>query len=172
MASVNRVIIVGNLGADPETRYAPDGTAFADISLATTESWKDKASGEKKEHTEWHRVCFGGKLAEVVGQYLRKGASVYIEGKLRTRKWTTQEGGERYTTEIRADTMQMLGGRQSDTGGQSQGGQQQRAPGGGGGNNAIAPQRKAPSFDDMDDEIPFISGEMADDPVFKARITL
>lgn len=110
MASVNKTIIVGNLGRDPELRYMPNGEAVANIAVATTESWTDKASGEKKEQTEWHRVTIYRKLAEIVGQYLKKGSSVYIEGKLQTRKWTDKDGVERYTTEIIADTMQMLGG--------------------------------------------------------------
>jgi len=124
MASVNKVIIVGNLGDDPQTRFSPDGTAFADISVATTESWKDKATGEKKELTEWHSVAFAGKLAEIVGQYLKKGASVYIEGRLRTRKWM-KDGVTHYKTEVRADSMRMLGGRPADSS-SSNGGEQQR----------------------------------------------
>ena len=111
MASVNKVILVGNVGKDPETRYAPNGDAICNISIATTDSWKDKATGEKKEMTEWHRVSFFGKLAEIAGQYLRKGSAVYVEGSLRTRKWQDKEGQDRYTTEIRADQMQMLGGK-------------------------------------------------------------
>ncbi len=110
MASVNKVIIVGNLGRDPEVRYMPDGGAIANISVATTESWKDK-SGEKQERTEWHRVAFFGKLAEIAGEYLKKGSQVYVEGSLRTRKWQDKEGKDRYTTEIVADRMQMLGSR-------------------------------------------------------------
>jgi single-strand DNA-binding protein len=113
MASVNKVIIIGNLGRDPETRYMPNGEAVTNIAVATTESWKDKTTGEKKELTEWHRVTFYRKLAEVVGQYLKKGSPIYIEGKLQTRKWTDKENVERYTTEIIADTMQMLGGKPS-----------------------------------------------------------
>lgn len=109
MASVNRVTIVGNLGRDPETRYMPNGDAVTNIAVATTESWKDKNSGEKKELTEWHRVTFYRKLAEIVAQYLKKGSSVYLEGKLQTRKWVDKDGVERYTTEIIADSMQMLG---------------------------------------------------------------
>src|SRR3569832_1624878 len=112
MASVNKVIIVGNLGRDPETRYMPSGDAMTNIAVATTDKWKDKSSGEQKEATEWHRVAYIGKLAEIAGQYLKKGSQVYIEGKLRTRKWTDKEGVEKYTTEIIADTMQMLGSRQ------------------------------------------------------------
>lgn len=110
MASVNKVIIVGNLGRDPETRYSPSGDAITNIAVATTESWKDKNTGEKKEQTEWHRIAFYRKLAEIAGQYLKKGSAVYIEGKLQTRKWNDKEGVERYTTEIIADSMQMLGG--------------------------------------------------------------
>jgi single-strand DNA-binding protein len=109
MASVNKVIIVGNLGRDPETRYMPNGDAVTNIAVATTESWKDKNTGEKKELTEWHRVTFYRKLAEIVSQYLKKGSSIYLEGKLHTRKWTDKDGVERYTTEVIADTMQMLG---------------------------------------------------------------
>ena len=111
MASVNRVILIGNLGKDPETRYAPSGEAICNITLATTDTWKDKNSGEKREATEWHKVGFFGKLAEIAGQYLRKGSQVYIEGSLRTRKRTDKDGVERYTTEIRADVMKMLGGK-------------------------------------------------------------
>jgi single-strand DNA-binding protein len=113
MASVNKVIIVGNLGRDPETRYMPNGEAVTNIAVATTESWKDKNTGDKKEVTEWHRITFYRKLAEIAGQYLKKGSSVYIEGRLQTRKWTDKENVERYTTEIIADTMQMLGGKPS-----------------------------------------------------------
>jgi single-strand DNA-binding protein len=112
MASVNKVILVGNLGADPESRYMPNGDAVVNIRLATTESWKDKASGEKREITEWHRVVFYRKLAEIAGQYLKKGSQVYIEGRLRTRKWQGQDGQDRYTTEIEANEMQMLGRRE------------------------------------------------------------
>jgi len=111
MASVNKVILVGNLGRNPELRYTPSGEAIANIAVATTESWKDKNTGEKKEATEWHRVVFYRKLAEIVGHYLKKGASIYVEGRLHTRKWTDKEGAERYTTEIVADSMQMLGSR-------------------------------------------------------------
>jgi len=143
MASINKVILVGNLGADPETRYMPNGDAVANIRLATTESWKDKDSGEKKEITEWHRVVFYRKLAEIVGQYLKKGSSVYVEGRIRTRKWQDKEGQERYTTEIEANEMQMLGGRQSGDSAPSE-----------------KPQRNAQgapkaSISDMDDDIPF-----------------
>lgn len=116
MASVNKVILIGNLGRDPETRYATSGDAITNITIATTDSWKDKATGEKKDSTEWHRVVFFGKLAEIAGQYLKKGRSVYVEGKLTTRKWSDKDGVERYTTEVRADAMQMLGGRDGGEG--------------------------------------------------------
>lgn len=161
MASVNKVILVGNLGADPETRYMPNGDPVCNIRLATTDTWKDKASGEKRESTEWHRVIFFRRLAEIAGQYLKKGSSVYIEGRIKTRKWQDQNGQERYTTEIEATEMQMLGGRSGGAGG----GGGSSAGGGYGGDDyaqsAPAPTRsapapkKAPSFDDMDDDIPF-----------------
>lgn len=112
MASVNKVILIGNLGKDPDVRYMPSGEAVTNITLATTDTWKDKSSGDKKEATEWHRVVFFRKLAEIAGQYLKKGSQVYIEGALKTRKWTDKEGQERYTTEIVADEMRMLGSRQ------------------------------------------------------------
>ncbi len=177
MASVNKVIIVGNLGRDPETRYAPNGDAICNITVATTDSWKDKQTGEKKEQTEWHRVSFYGRLAEIAGQYLRKGSAVYVEGSLRTRKWQDKEGQDRYTTEIRAEQMQMLGSRQGSGGG---GGGESYGGGGGGGYSggddfdqaprqpaprqapsrpAPAPQSAPPSssggFGGMDDDIPF-----------------
>ena len=157
MASVNKVILVGNLGADPEVRYMSNGEAVANVRLATTESWKDKNSGEKREVTEWHRVVFYRKLAEIVGQYLKKGSSVYIEGRIRTRKWQDKEGQERYTTEIEATEMQMLGGRQSaasSSGGEAEYGGSMPSSSSGGGSRA-APAKKAPSFDTMDDDIPF-----------------
>src|SRR6478609_7327798 len=112
MASVNKVILVGNLGADPETKYLPSGDAVTNIRIATTDKWKDKASGEQKEATEWHRIAFFGRLAEIAGEYLKKGSQVYVEGSLRTRKWQDKDGQDRYTTEIRADVMQMLGRRE------------------------------------------------------------
>ena len=157
MASVNKVILVGNLGADPEIRYMSNGEAVANVRLATTESWKDKNSGEKREVTEWHRVVFYRKLAEIVGQYLKKGSSVYIEGRIRTRKWQDKEGQERYTTEIEATEMQMLGGRQSaasSSGGEAEYGGSMPSSSSGGGSRP-APAKKAPSFDTMDDDIPF-----------------
>lgn len=163
MASVNKVIIVGNLGRDPETRYMPSGDAIANIAVATTDKWKDKATGEQKEATEWHRISFFGKLAEIAGQYLKKGSQVYIEGKLRTRKYTDKDGVEKFSTEIVADTMQMLGSRQGMGGGASmdEGGYSSnsapapRQSSGGGSSRPAAPSRPAPNFSDMDDDIPF-----------------
>jgi single-strand DNA-binding protein len=156
MASVNKVIIVGNLGRDPETRYMPSGDAMTNIAVATTDKWKDKASGEQKEATEWHRIAFFGKLAEIAGQYLKKGSQVYIEGKLRTRKWTDKEGVEKYTTEIIADTMQMLGSRQG-AGAPMDDGYSSNAPAAGQKPApASRPASKAPAnLSDMDDDIPF-----------------
>lgn len=149
MASVNKVIIVGNLGKDPETRYAPNGDAICNITVATTDSWKDKQTGEKKEQTEWHSVSFYGRLAEIAGQYLRKGSAVYVEGSLRTRKWQDKEGQDRYTTEIRADSMQMLGRKQD-------GGEAPKENTGRSARQAAAPKSKEESgFDGMDDDIPF-----------------
>ena len=163
MASVNKVIIVGNLGRDPETRYMPNGDAVTNVAVATTESWKDKNSGEKKELTEWHRITFYRKLAEIAGQYLKKGSQVYVEGRLQTRKWTDKDGIERYTTEIIADTMQMLGSRQGMGGGGGGGGHSMDddygsapAPRQSSGGGAARPaSRPAPNFSDMDDDIPF-----------------
>lgn len=153
MASVNRVILIGNLGKDPETRYAPSGDAVTNITVATTDTWRDKITGEKREATEWHRVGFFGKLAEIAGQYLRKGSQVYIEGSLRTRKWTDKDGVERYTTEIRADVMKMLGGKPEGERQQSE--PQQRS-------QPAQRQQQKPQdrdsgggFDSMDDDIPF-----------------
>lgn len=147
MASVNKVILVGHLGRDPETRYLPSGDAVCNIAVATTESWKDKTTGEKKEQTEWHRVSAFGKLAEIMGQYLKKGSQVYIEGKLQTRKYTDKDGVEKYATEIKADTMKMLGGRPDDQG--------EAAPP----QRASAPQRKPQPYSTpeqfQDDDIPF-----------------
>ncbi|MEO6145907.1 MAG: single-stranded DNA-binding protein [Sulfuriferula sp.] len=151
MASVNKVILVGNLGKDPEVRYAPSGDAIANVSIATTENWKDK-SGEKQTKTEWHRVSFFGKTAEVVGQYLKKGSQVYVEGRIQTRNWQDKEGQERYTTEIVADRMQMLGSPRNDDKPQHGPYEDQRAPA------ARKPNSESsgPSgFDDMEDSIPF-----------------
>ncbi len=169
MASVNKVILVGNLGRDPEIRTFPSGDQVANASLATTDKWRDKQSGEMKEHTEWHRLVFNGRLAEIVGQYLRKGSQIYVEGSIRTRKWTDQNGQDRYSTEIRVDQMQMLGRREGmggpggDDDGYGYGG---GAPSGGYAPRAAAPApaarqmpaAPAPSdggFGDMDDDIPF-----------------
>ena len=154
MASVNRVFIIGNLGQDPETRYLPSGDAVANISVATNEKWKDK-SGEEQEHVEWHRVAFFGKLAEIVGEYLHKGSSVYVEGKIRTRKWQDKDGNDKYSTEIIADRMQMLSGKRDgsraedrptrSTQQQDPSGKPQQAQKGAGGG----------AFDTLDDDIPF-----------------
>jgi single-strand DNA-binding protein len=154
MASVNKVILIGNLGKDPETRYLPSGEAVTSFSIATSETWKDKTSGEKKEATEWHRISAFGKLAEICGEYLRKGSQVYIEGALRTRKWQDKEGQDRYTTEIRADQMRMLGSRGGEGGGG--GGMREPSAAPSGGSASKAPAKKSGgSFDDMDDDIPF-----------------
>ncbi|MDH4417709.1 MAG: single-stranded DNA-binding protein [Acidovorax sp.] len=163
MASVNKVIIVGNLGRDPEMRTFPSGDQVANVTVATTDKWKDKQTGEMKEPTEWHRIIFNGRLAEIAGQYLRKGSQVYVEGSLRTRRWTDQSGVEKYSTEIRADSLQMLGQRQ-DGGGQGGGYSQAPAPAAAPRQTgAPPPQRRAPApapragsgFGDMDDDIPF-----------------
>ena len=183
MASVNKVILVGNLGADPEVRYLPSGDAVANVRLATTDRYKDKASGDFKEMTEWHRIAFFGRLAEIVSEYLKKGSSIYVEGRIRTRKWQGQDGQDRYSTEIVADQMQMLGGRNSGGRGEGsghggdddfeQGTRRQpaapasrpaasRPPA----SNPVRPQHSAPppaqtqsygggGFDEMDDDIPF-----------------
>jgi len=154
---VNKVILIGNLGRDPEVRYSPNGSAVANCTLATTESWKDKNSGEKQEKTEWHRVVFFGRLAEIAGEYLKKGSQIYIEGRLQTRKWQDKEGQDRYTTEIVANEMQMLGSR----GGQgapsenfNQDQSYESAPAGGAA-KAAAPKSKAGAGTDFDDDIPF-----------------
>ena len=160
MASVNKVIIVGNLGRDPETRYMPDGGAITNISVATTDKWKDK-NGEMQEKTEWHRVAFFGKLAEIAGEYLKKGSQVYVEGRLQTRKWQDKDGADKYTTEIVANQMQMLGSRAGMGGGR--GGEAPEASegggaggGGGGARPASKPAAKSGGkFDDFEDDIPF-----------------
>jgi single-strand DNA-binding protein len=176
MASVNKVIVVGNLGKDPETRYSPNGGAICNVRVATTRNWKDKATGEKKEETEWHSVVFYDRLAEIAGEYLKKGRSVYVEGRLKTRKWQDKEGQERYTTEIIATEMQLLGSREGmggggggqgaddgggasysresygSGGGQGSGGGSARSSSGGG----AARKPSAPAnLGDMDDDIPF-----------------
>jgi single-strand DNA-binding protein len=150
MASVNKVILVGNLGRDPETRYTTGGEAVTNVSIATTDTWKDKA-GEKQERTEWHRVAFFGKLAEIAGEYLKKGSQVYVEGRLQTRKWQDKEGQEKYTTEIIADRMQMLGSR-AGAGGGDTAPERERAPAASK-SGAASPAKK--NVDDLDDDIPF-----------------
>lgn len=171
MASVNKVIIVGNLGKDPEVRYMPSGGAICNVNIATTRQWKNKESGEKQEETDWHRVVFFDRMAEIAGEYLKKGRSVYVEGRLRTRKWTDKEGKDQYTTEIVATDMQMLGGREGMGGGAGSGDeggggyseqrsapQQRSAPAGRPAASAPAPRPapKSPTgFDNMDDDIPF-----------------
>ena len=151
---INKVILVGNLGQDPETRYMPSGGAVTNITLATNESWKDKQTGEQKDRTEWHKVAMFNRLAEIAAEYLRKGSQVYVEGKLRTRKWQDRDGNDRYTTEVIADEMQMLGGRGGGGGSFSSGGGSNG--GSGGGSNAPSGGgQSAPPADDFDDDIPF-----------------
>ena len=163
MASVNKVILIGNLGRDPEVRYAPSGSAICNVTIATTRNWKSKDSGERQEETEWHRVVFYDRLAEIAGEYLKKGRPVYVEGRLKTRKWTDKDGVEKYTTEVIAENMQMLGGREG-MGGGDEGGSRSY----GGGEGAARPTQRpaagkpaaptkppASGFDDMDDDIPF-----------------
>ena len=189
MASVNKVILIGNVGKDPEVRYMPSGDAMVNITLATTDSWKDK-EGQKQERTEWHRVVIFGKLAEIAGEYLKKGSQVYFEGSLKTRKWTNKEGQDQYTTEINADKMQMLGGGRDS--GSSQGSSNssqgrsnnnqasgnRQSNSGGGGYEAPAQNHDSPgrrpqnqggnSFDDFpDDDIPFVFNDLAHDSVWK-----
>jgi single-strand DNA-binding protein len=151
---VNKVILIGNLGVDPEVRYMPSGGAVANVRMATAESWKDKQTGERQERTEWHRVVFFGRLAEIVGEYLRKGSQVYVEGRLQTRKWQGQDGQDRYTTEIVANEMQMLGGGasgRSSTAGPGQENQDSYAEQA----EPAASKADAPPADDFDDDIPF-----------------
>jgi single-strand DNA-binding protein len=183
MASINKVIIIGNLGRDPEVRYTPNGAAVCNVSVATTRNWKDKNSGDKVEETEWHRVVFYDRLAEIAGEYLKKGRSVYVEGRLKTRKWQDKDGKDNYTTEIVAEQMQLLGGREGGGSGGGNGGGYGGGSSYGGGNTggddgfsreasepmsrpaarpasrpapAPAPAPKSSTgFDDMDDDIPF-----------------
>ncbi len=175
MASVNKVIILGNLGRDPEVRYTPSGAAVCNLRIATTRNWKSKDSGERQEETEWHSVVMYDRQAEIAGEYLKKGRPVYIEGRLKTRKWQDKEGQDRYTTEIVADSMQLLGGRDDGAGGGGGGGNMGGGMGDdeqqGGGYSRPAPRAAAPrpapasaprpapksstGFDDMDDDIPF-----------------
>jgi single-strand DNA-binding protein len=165
---VNKVILIGNLGADPETRAMPSGSTVANLRIATTENWKDRTSGENQERTEWHRVALFGKLAEIASEYLRKGSQVYIEGSLRTRKWQDKQGNERYSTEIVGNEMQMLGGRGGAGGGGGGEGYGSRSSGAGGGGGRQGPppdeyDQSPPSgggsgggrADDLDDDIPF-----------------
>jgi len=153
MASINKVILIGNLGRDPEMRHTAQGNAVANIAIATSRNWKDKTSGEKMEETEWHRVVFFDRLAEVVGQYLKKGRPVYVEGRLKTRKWTDKDGVERYTTEIVGEVMQMLGARDDIDGGSNDGGNAQRSAPARQAAPARASAAEADPFDD--DSIPF-----------------
>ena len=175
MASINKVILIGNLGRDPEVRYTPNGNAICNISVATTRNWKDKTSGDKVEETEWHRVVFYDRLAEIAGEYLKKGRPVYVEGRLKTRKWQDKDGKDVYTTEVIADNMQLLGGREGMGGGDAGGdpGYERGGDNRGEGRSESRPapaarsapaSRPAPSkpapksstgFDDMDDDIPF-----------------
>ena len=174
MASINKVMLIGNLGRDPEMRYLPSGSAVCNIVVATSRNWKDKTSGDKVEETEWHRVALFDRLAEIAGEFLKKGRPVYIEGRLKTRKWTDKEGKDNYTTEVIAENMQLLGGREGGEGGGGGGGRSQGADfdrpagdGGGGGERAARPAQRpaaqkpaavvkqATGFDDMDDDIPF-----------------
>lgn len=175
MASINKVILIGNLGRDPEVSYTPAGVAVCNVSVATTRNWKDKASGEKVEETEWHRVAFYDRLAEIVGEYLKKGRPVYLEGRLKTRKWQDKDGKDQYTTEVIAESMQMLGSREGGEGqdqgqprqdGQRPARQRQQGsrgqPGGGGGSSGTG-------FDDMDYDIPFGTADAGADPLFGDR---
>jgi single-strand DNA-binding protein len=157
MASVNKVILIGNLGRDPEVRYTPGGAAVCNVSLATTRNWKSKDSGEKQEETEWHRVVFYDRLAEIAGEYLKKGRPIYVEGRLKTRKWQDKEGKDTYTTEIIAEQMQMLGSREG-MGGGGGGSDDHSEPRSAPAARAPAPKpaaKSATGFDDMDDDIPF-----------------
>jgi single-strand DNA-binding protein len=157
---VNKVILIGNLGADPETRAMPSGTTVANLRIATSESWRDKQSGEQQERTEWHRVALFGRLAEVAGEYLRKGSQVYIEGSLRTRKWQDKQGNDRYSTEIVGNDLQMLGGRGGAVGGEASRGAAGAAAAGGAGGGAAALAEEsagggASRGEEFDDDIPF-----------------
>jgi single-strand DNA-binding protein len=154
MASVNKVILIGNLGRDPETRYMADGGAITNISIATTESWKDK-NGDKQEKTEWHRVAFFGKLAEIAGEYLKKGSQVYVEGRLQTRKWQDKDGQDKYTTEIVANAKQMLGSRAGMGGGAPQAAEPGEREAAGRAGAAKPAAKTGGKFDDFEDDIPF-----------------
>lgn len=155
---VNKVILIGNLGADPEVRYTTSGGAVANLRLATTDQWRDKATGENREQTEWHRVVMFGRLGEIAGEYLKKGSKIYLEGSIRTRKWTDKEGQDRYTTEIVANEMQMLDGRGEGGGGGDFGGQGRGGGGGGGGGGGPrggGGDSQRGGLDEPDDDIPF-----------------
>jgi len=155
MSSVNKVILIGNLGKDPEMRYLPSGEAIANFSVATSENWTDKASGDKKEQTEWHRVVFFGRTAEVVGQYVKKGSKIYVEGRLQTRKWQDKEGQDRYTTEVRGDVMRMLDKRGEGSSSMDSEPPAMESRRAAPAKAAPAPARAASGFEDMDDDIPF-----------------
>ena len=163
MASVNKVIIIGNLGRDPELRYTPSGAAVCNVSIATTRNWKSKDSGERVEETEWHRVVFYDRLAEIAGEYMKKGRPVYVEGRLKTRKWQDKEGKDNYTTEIIAEQMQLLGGREGGgMGGSGMGDDEgghaparREAPAARPAAKPQSPAKSSTGFDDMDDDIPF-----------------
>ena len=167
MASVNKVILIGNLGRDPEVRYTPNGNAICNVTIATSRNWKDKTSGEKMEETEWHRVVFYDRLAEIAGEYLKKGRPVYVEGRLKTRKWQDKDGVEKYTTEIIAAEMQLLGSREGMGGGDESGGasasrgsggersEERSAPASRPAASKPAAAKSTTGFDDMDDDIPF-----------------
>ncbi len=157
MSSVNKVILIGNLGKDPEVRYMPSGDAVANLRIATSETWTDKASGDKKESTEWHSVAYFGRTAEIAGQYLKKGAKIYVEGRLQTRKWQDKDGNDRYTTEVRGDVMRMLdrkgeGAAPMDDAPPPAYGEQRRA---GPAPAARSPAKATSGFDEMDDDVPF-----------------
>ena len=151
MGSVNKVNLIGNLGKDPETRYLPSGDAVANFSIATTEKFKDK-SGAMQEHTEWHRISFFGRQAEIAGEYLKKGSPVYVEGSIRTNKWKDKEGQDRYTTEIRGERLQLLGSR---GGAENMAREPAASTGNTGGGDVKKPAKKGGGFDEMDDDIPF-----------------
>jgi single-strand DNA-binding protein len=167
MASVNKVILVGNLGRDPDVHYGPDGSPIANVSIATTDTWKDKGSGERKERTEWHRVVFFGKLAEVVSLYLKKGAAVYVEGSLRTRKWQDRDGNERHATEIVSDRMQMLAGRRDDGDKPAEPQREREREPERKGYGGTPGKKPAGNFADLDDDIPFATSELAGDYTWK-----
>jgi single-strand DNA-binding protein len=152
---VNKVILVGNLGADPETRYTAGGSAVTNVRVATTDSWRDKQSGEQQERTEWHRVVFWGRLAEIAAEYLRKGSQIYVEGRIQTRKWQGQDGQDRWTTEIVGNEMQMLGSRGGASSSPPPDFDSGASSGGGSGSSGGSSSKKAETVEDFDDDIPF-----------------